>query len=107
MKNKVSIIGIVLLILAAYEKDVLLGVIRVVGDGATVILVQDIMVFPAYHRQGAGNAVLKAELARYKDVRQIELVTDNTEKTIVLYQSVGFIELSKIGCCGFMNVDLQ
>ena len=35
------------------------------------------------------------------------LFEDNTEKTIVLYQSVGFIELSKIGCCGFMNVDLR
>lgn len=35
-----------LLILAAYEKDTLLGLIRVVGDGATVILVQDILVYP-------------------------------------------------------------
>lgn len=44
-----------LLILAAYEKDTLLGLIRAVGDGATVILVQDILVYPEKQRQGIGQ----------------------------------------------------
>lgn len=67
-----------LLILAAYEKDALLGLIRVVGDGATVIFVQDILVYPEKQRQGIGTALLKAVLDRYAHVRQIQLVTDNT-----------------------------
>lgn len=92
-----------LLVLAAYEGDELLGIIRVVGDGVTVILVQDILVFPAHHRKGVGSALLKEVLDRYKNVRQIELVTDNTEKTIAFYHSMGFAELSQIGCCGFMK----
>ena len=42
-------------------------------------------------------------LKRYADVRQIELVTDNTEKTAAFYKSLGFKELTEIGCCGFMR----
>ena len=41
-------------------------------------------------------------LERYADVRQIQLVTDNTPKTVAFYQSLGFVELEKLGCCGFM-----
>ena len=92
-----------LLVLAAYEKDNLLGIIRVVGDGFTVIFVQDILVFPAKQRQGIGTALLRAVLDRYSDVRQIELTTDNSPRTIAFYKSLGFSEFSEIGCCGFMK----
>ena len=92
-----------LLVLAAYEGDELLGIIRVVGDGFTIVFVQDILVFPEKQRQGVGTALLKAVLEKYPDVRQIELVTDNTPKTVAFYKSLGFYELSEIGCCGFMR----
>ena len=49
-----------LLVLAAYEQDALLGLIRVVGDGATVVLVQDLLGYPDKPRQGIGTALLKA-----------------------------------------------
>lgn len=92
-----------LLVLAAYENEELLGIVRVVGDGATIILVQDILVYPQKQRHGIGTALLKAVLERYADVRQIQLVTDNTPKTVAFYQSLGFVELEKLGCCGFMR----
>ena len=92
-----------LLVLAAYEKDELLGLIRVVGDGATIVFVQDILVFPEKQGQGVGTALMRANLDRYAEVRQIELATDNTPKTIAFYKSLGFSELSEIGCCGFMR----
>ena len=92
-----------LLVLAAYEGDELLGIIRAVGDGCTIVFVQDILVFPGHQRRGVGTALLKAVLVRYPDVRQVELVTDNTPKTVAFYKSLGFSELSEIGCCGFMR----
>ena len=92
-----------LLVLAAYEDDELLGIIRAVGDGCTIVFVQDILVFPGHQRRGVGTALLKAVLDRYPDVRQVELVTDNTPKTMAFYKSLGFSELSEIGCCGFMR----
>ncbi len=92
-----------LLVLAAYEEDELLGVIRAVGDGYTIVLIQDILIYPKKQRQGIGTALLKAVLERYPNVRQIELVTDNTPKTIAFYKSIGFAELSETGCCGFIK----
>ena len=92
-----------LLVLAAYEGDELLGIIRVVGDGYTIVFIQDILVFPSKQRQGIGTALIKAVLEKYSDVRQIELTTDNTDKTVSFYKSLGFAEFSEIGCCGFMR----
>ena len=92
-----------MLVLAAYDGEELLGLIRAVGDGATIVFVQDILVFPDKQRQGIGTALLKAILDRYPDVRQIELATDNTPKTVAFYKSMGFSEMSEIGCCGFMR----
>lgn len=43
------------------------------------------------------------EKAKYPDVRQMELITDNTPKTVAFYKSLGFYEFSEIGCCGFMR----
>lgn len=92
-----------LLTLAAYENNELLGIVRVVGDGFTIVFVQDILVFPAKQRQGVGTSLLKAVLERYANVRQIELTTDQTPETAAFYRSLGFTEFSEIGCCGFMK----
>ena len=93
-----------MLTLAAYEGDQLLGIIRAVGDGHTIVFVQDILVFPEYQRKGIGTALLQAMLDRYSHVRQIELATDNIPKTIAFYKAMGFCEMSEIGCCGFMRI---
>lgn len=93
-----------LLTLGAYEDDQLVGIIRAVGDGATIVLIQDILVLPKYQRRGIGTALLKSVLARYPKVRQIQLATDNTEKTKAFYRSCGFREYGELGCCGFMKV---
>lgn len=92
-----------MVVLAAFEDDELLGIIRVVGDGVTIVFVQDILVFPNFQRKGIGTALLKYVLDRYSEVRQVELMTDNTPKTIAFYKSLGFSEFSEIGCCGFMR----
>ncbi len=93
-----------LLILAAYEGEQLLGIIRVVGDSHTIVFVQDILVYPKYQHRGVGSALLRAVLDKYDHVRQIQLTTDNTQKTIGFYKSLGFREMSEIGCCGFMKI---
>ena len=93
-----------MLTLAAYEGGQLLGIIRTVGDGATIVFVQDILLFPKYQRKGVGSALLQAVLDMYRHVRQIELVTDNTQNTIAFYKSMGFKEMSEFGCCGLMKL---
>ena len=93
-----------LLTLVAYEEATLLGLIRVVGDGHTVVFVQDILVRPQFQRRGIGSALLQAVLNQYANVRQIELLTDDTPKTTAFYRSMGFKELTEIGCRGFMKI---
>lgn len=92
-----------LLVLGAYDNGELLGLIRVVGDGHTVVLVQDIIVYPSKQRLGVGTALLREVMDRFSGVRQLELVTDNTPKTVEFYKSLGLREFSEIGCCGFMR----
>ena len=92
-----------LLVLAAYDGETLLGNLRAVGDGETIVFIQDILVFPAYQRKGIGTALVQEALDRYRHVRQIELATDDMPKTVAFYKSLGFRPFSELGCCGFMR----
>ena len=59
--------------------------------------------FPSHQRQGVGTALLREVLNRFSQVRQIQLATDNTPKTLAFYKSLGFWEMSELGCRGFMR----
>lgn len=93
-----------LCVLGAYNKNNLVGIIRAVGDGLTIIFIQDILVLPDYQRQGIGTALLQKMLEQYKDVYMIELVTYNTEKTISFYKSLGFSSAEKLDCTTFIKM---
>ena len=90
--------------LAAYEDETLTGIIRCVGDGYSILFIQDILVYPEHQHKGIGTALMKAVLEKYPHAYQIELATDNTEKTISFYKSLGFRPMQDIGCCGFMKI---
>ena len=93
-----------LVVLAAYEDDKIVGVIRTVGDGFSIVIVQDILVFPEYQRKGIGTQLLRKVMEQFSEVYQMELMTDNTPKTISFYQSVGFVKADDMGCCSFMKM---
>ena len=93
-----------LCVLGAYDDDRLIGIIRAVGDGRTIVFVQDIIVLPEYQRKGIGTKLLKAVMDKYHDVYQMELLTDNTEKTKAFYRSVGFTASDDTGCVAFKRM---
>lgn len=93
-----------LLTLGAYDGDQLAGIIRTVGDGYSVVFIQDILVFPEYQRKGIGTQLLREIMGRFPDVYQMELMTDNTAKTVSFYRSAGFVRADDIGCCAFMKM---
>ena len=89
-----------LAIYVALDGDAVVGLIRLVGDGFSSVLVQDLIVLPIYQRQGIGSALMKEALEDYKDVYQVQLVTDQTERTLEFYRSMGFETLSTYDCTG-------
>lgn len=93
-----------LLILGAFDDNKLLGVIRVVGDGASVVFIQDILVLPEYQRQGIGTQLLRTVMTQFSSVYQMELMTDNTPKTMAFYKSLGFSKADELGCCAFVKM---
>ncbi len=88
----------------AYIDDKLVGIVRVVGDSYSVVFIQDLLVFPEYHRQGIGTALMKQVLQEYAHVYQKNLFTDDTEKTIQFYKSLGFMIDTEMGCRAFSKM---
>ena len=96
-----------LCILGAFEKEKLVGIVRVVGDGISIVFVQDILVLPEYQRQGVGSALMRAVLEKYASVYQVELLTDSTEKSKAFYSSVGLVPVSELGCSAYIRMSAQ
>ena len=89
-----------LVVYLAFDGEKIVGLIRLVGDGFSSVLVQDLIVLPIYQRQGIGSALMKEALEDYKDAYQVQLVTDQTERTLGFYRSMGFEILSTYNCIG-------
>lgn len=92
-----------LLTLGAYEDGKLMGVVRAVGDGYSVVLVQDLLLFPEYQHRGVGTALLRAVLDRFPDVYQLQLLTDDTPEHAAFYTSLGFVNVAKYGCAAYQR----
>ena len=90
------------LISARDEEGNLIGFLRAVGDGFSIVYIQDIIVLPEYQRQGIGTQLLRQTLEYFKEVYQMILTTDSELKTLAFYEANGFTALSKYGCTSFM-----
>ena len=89
----------------ARDGEEVVGLVRLIGDGFSSVFVQDLIVLPTYQRQGIGSHLMKKSLADYKAAYQVQLVTEETEKTLVFYRSLGFETLSTYDCTGMILVD--
>ena len=96
-----------LVIYLALDGDAVVGLIRLVGDGFSSVLVQDLIVLPSYQRQGIGRSLMKEALEDYKDAYQVQLVTEQTEKNLGFYRFMGFEILSTYDCTGMIWVNRE
>lgn len=92
-----------LMVLGAYEGKQLVGLIRAVGDGETILFIQDLLVLPEYQRRGIGKQLIEALLERFPEVRQRVLLTDDDPKTRNFYKAAGFVESQQVGVIAFYN----
>jgi len=93
-----------LAVLAAYESGRLAGIIRLVGDGVSIVYIQDLLVHPEYQRRGIGSQLIREALRLYPDIYQTVLMTDDTEKTKSFYTSNGFLDASDMNISGFIRI---
>ena len=96
-----------LAIYVALDDDAVVGLIRLIGYGFSSVFVQDLIVLPSYQRQGIGSALMKEALEDYKEVYQVQLATEQTEKNVGFYRSMGFETLSTYDCTGMIWVNRE
>jgi len=93
--------------MSAYAGNKLVGLIRVVGDGCSVVYVQDLLVREEYQRKGIGRQLMESMLAEFRHIRQIVLITDATAKTRQFYQSVGMSLVEDTGGICYVRYNLN
>lgn len=59
-----------------FDDNKLIGIIRCVGDGEHVLMVQDLLIDPEYQKQGIGTYLFKSILQKYSKVRMFLVLTD-------------------------------
>lgn len=93
-----------LCVFGAYANTELVGLIRIVGDGLTIIYIQDILVKKQYQRQKIGQQLLQLILEKYANVRQKVLMTDKQKTVIRFYEKNGFQKMVDLNLIGFVKL---
>ena len=93
------------LVITAWDTERLVGLLRAVGDGETIVYIQDILVLKDYQRQGIGRRLMEQALEQCKDIRQKVLLTDDTRKTRAFYQSIGFKACDDLKLVSFAKLE--
>ncbi|MFW6119358.1 MAG: GNAT family N-acetyltransferase [Petrotogales bacterium] len=94
-----------LFVITAWDKGNLVGLARAVGDGKTIIYIQDIIVLNSHRRKGIGTSLVKQIIYKFKDVRQKVLLTDDKPKNRKFYESLGFFSCDNGKLIAFARFD--
>lgn len=84
-------------VVTARRGTVLVGLARVISDGASICYLQDVLVHPDERRSGIGRQLVRAALEPYASVRQKVLLTDDEPSQRAFYESLGYVEVSDYG----------
>lgn len=91
-------------VVTAWDDTSLVGMARAVGDGYTILYVQDILVLGTYQRRGIGRALMQRLIRPYLGVRQVVLISDDTAETHKFYRACGFENIRDLGCVGYIRL---
>ncbi|MGX7031255.1 GNAT family N-acetyltransferase [Vagococcus zengguangii] len=73
-------------VLSAWEDERLVGLIRCISDGLTILYVQDLLVLPDYQNQGLGSQLMQQTFETFKDIRQKVLITSDAPDVRHFYE---------------------
>lgn len=84
-------------VLEAWQGSELVGLVRCLSDGDTILYLQDILVRASHHRRGIGKRMVQEAIEHYPSrIRQIVLITDDEPAQRAFYESLGFTEISEL-----------
>ena len=90
-------------VFAAYSRNKLIGIIRAVGDGFSIVYIQDVLVRPEFQRRGVASALMAKIGNSFPNVYQKVLLTDNGPSTLAFYERLGYRKSSDINCVALVN----
>jgi GNAT superfamily N-acetyltransferase len=82
-------------VISAWDEEELVGLIRVVGDGLTIIYIQDILVLNAHQNNGIATQLMQQILKKYSHVRQKVLLTEEAPDVRHFYEKNEFQSCDK------------
>jgi len=91
-------------VISAWRGEELIGLIRIIGDGLTIIYIQDILVLKAYQNQGIASQMLQKVLKKFKNVRQKVLLTEEAPDVRYFYEKNGFQSCDKGSLVAFVKL---
>ena len=80
-------------ILIAKVGNEVVGLLRSMSDDVSIHYLQDILVNPNFQHQGIGRKLINQALSRYSHVRTHMLLTDDEDKQVKFYKSMGYENL--------------
>lgn len=94
-----------LCVITAWYNDELIGLLRAVGDGETILYIQDILVMQKHRRHKIATGMVEKLLKKYPQVRQKVLLTDDTDDTRGFYEEIGFMSCDQGDLVSFVRFD--
>ena len=93
-----------LAVYTAWEGEALVGLLRAVGDGETILYIQDLLVSSSHRRRGIGRGLLERVTADYSQVRQKVLLTDAADRRALdFYRACGWRGAEELGCTALLG----
>ena len=86
-----------------WDGEILVGLARTVGDGATISYLQDLLILKTYQGKGLGTRLLREVLDGNKGIRQFVLLTEDILKNKNFYEKLGLRPVSDYECISFMK----
>ncbi|MFT3893021.1 MAG: GNAT family N-acetyltransferase [Anaerolineales bacterium] len=94
-------------VVTVWDREKMVGLARCISDDVSICYLQDILIHPDYQRQGIGRTLLANCLERFAHVRTKILLTDDEERQIKFYESLGYKntkDLKKIPLNAFVQI---
>lgn len=92
-------------VLSAWDGDELIGLIRAVGDGLTILYIQDILVLKDYQNHGIATRLMQQMLMNYQAVRQKVLLTEEAPDVRHFYEKNDFESCDQGNAVAFARYD--